>query len=191
MLRPASQSFPSRGARVTYPGSFGTSAGLCATSWFWVSMGSGAGGRTTTTSERRRGGDGSRSHSAALPTTGTRLARGAPRHAAAAAAAASPLAARAAAASIHSLRIQLFIRPARTRGAARWAPPRERAARGRAPPPAAAPRARPPRPTRARCSPTPPPCTLPKIFIYLTFISFADFPNYFHLREFLTRIIII
>lgn len=37
------------------------------------------GGRTTTTSERRRGGDGSRSRSAALPTTGTRLARRAAR----------------------------------------------------------------------------------------------------------------
>ncbi|KPJ07853.1 hypothetical protein RR48_12695 [Papilio machaon] len=65
----------------TYPGSLGTSAGLWVTSWLWVSMGSSAGGvgrafgRTTTTSERRRGGDGSRSRSAALPTTGTRLPR--------------------------------------------------------------------------------------------------------------------
>lgn len=38
-------------------------------------------------------------------------------------------------ASIHSLRIQLFIRPARRTRTTRSAPPRERAARARAPPP--------------------------------------------------------
>lgn len=55
--------------------------------WVWApaARGGPGGGRTTTTIERRRGGDGSRSRSAALPTTGTRLARrGAPLHAAAA-----------------------------------------------------------------------------------------------------------
>lgn len=57
---------------------------------------------------------------------------------------------RAAAASIHSLRTQLFIRPARTRKAARSAPPRERAARARAPLPPPPARRHSPTPARAR-----------------------------------------
>lgn len=81
------------------------------------------GGRTTTTSERRRSGDGSRSHSAALPTTGTRLARrGAPLHAAASARS------RAAHRFIHSVHNYSCGPARRTRAA-----PRERAARARRP----------------------------------------------------------
>lgn len=94
--------------------------------------------------ERRRGGDGSRSRSASLPTTGTRLARGgAPLHAAVPPpAAASPPAPRRA--SIHSLRTQLFIGVCTPQ---RAPAPRERAARARARRPA---RPAPPLAARAR-----------------------------------------
>lgn len=110
-----------RTVRRTYPGSLDASTGLLASSWVWFSMGSGAGGAglaglraytTTTYSRTRRG----RLPESLGCTTDYRHETGAARRTPPRSERRPPPApSRASAASIHSLRTQLFIGRARRR----------------------------------------------------------------------------